>query len=172
MLVGYCDNDWRCDATDMKSTSGYVFTFGSGIFFWASVKQHSVALSTTEVEYVSASETTTQAIWLRFVFKDFRELQTGATPSYCDNKSAIAMTKNPVLYQDQSIFTNIINLVFCKYEEQLVNIFTKALPKNIFYILKSMLRVKSATTLEGSVEEKACCRDHFLRVQVLWKIFI
>lgn len=32
MLVGYCDNDWKGDATDMKSTLGYVFTFGSDIF--------------------------------------------------------------------------------------------------------------------------------------------
>lgn len=98
MLVGYYDNDWRGDATDMKSTSGYVFTFGSGIFAQVVLKQHSVALSTTNVEYVSASETTTQVVWLRFVLEDFRELQTDVTPLYCDNQSAIPMTKNLVLH--------------------------------------------------------------------------
>jgi hypothetical protein len=58
-----------------------------------------VALSTAEVEYVSASEATTQAIWLRFVLDDFREMQTEATPLFCNNMSAILMAKNPVFHQ-------------------------------------------------------------------------
>ncbi|CAL2235093.1 unnamed protein product [Prunus armeniaca] len=82
----------------MRSTSGYAFSFGSGAFSWASVKQHSVALSTAEAEYVSASEATTQAIWLRFMIEDFGELQTEATPLMVDNTSAIAMTRNPVFH--------------------------------------------------------------------------
>ncbi|CAL2254019.1 unnamed protein product [Prunus armeniaca] len=99
VLIGYCDSDWSGSQDDMRSTSGYAFSFGSGVFSWASVKQHNVALSTTEAEYVSASEATTQAIWLRFVLKDFGELQTEATPLMVDNTSAIAMTRNLVFHQ-------------------------------------------------------------------------
>ncbi|CAL9015740.1 unnamed protein product, partial [Prunus brigantina] len=99
ILIGYCDSDWSGSQDDMRSTSGYAFSFGSGAFSWASVKQHSVALSTAEAEYVSASEATTQAIWLRFVLEDFGELQTEATPLMVDNTSAIAMTRNPVFHQ-------------------------------------------------------------------------
>ncbi|CAL8112732.1 unnamed protein product [Prunus armeniaca] len=51
VLVGYCDSDWSGSQDDMRSTSGYAFFFGSGVFSWASVKQHSVALATAEVEY-------------------------------------------------------------------------------------------------------------------------
>ncbi|CAL8993818.1 unnamed protein product, partial [Prunus brigantina] len=98
-LIGYCDSDWSGSQDDMRSTSGYAFSFGSGVFSWASVKQHSVALSTAEAEYVSASEATTQAIWLRFVLEDFGELQTEATPLMVDNTSAIAMARNPVFHQ-------------------------------------------------------------------------
>lgn len=94
-----CFSDWSGSQDDMKSTSGYAFSFRSGVFSWASVKQHNVALSTTEAEYVSASETTTQAIWLMFVLEDFGELQTEATPFMVDNTSAIAMTRNPVFHQ-------------------------------------------------------------------------
>ncbi|KAI5348509.1 hypothetical protein L3X38_001396 [Prunus dulcis] len=83
----------------MKSTSGYAFSFGSGVFSCASVKQHSVAISTAEAEYVGASEATTQAIWLRFVLEDFGELQTEATPLMVDNTYAIAITKNHVFHQ-------------------------------------------------------------------------
>ncbi|CAL2230353.1 unnamed protein product [Prunus armeniaca] len=48
-------SDWSGSEEDMKSTSGYAFSFDSGVFSWASVKQSSVALSTTEVEYMSRS---------------------------------------------------------------------------------------------------------------------
>jgi hypothetical protein len=32
-LFGFCDSDWAGSMDDMKSTSGYCFTLGSGIFF-------------------------------------------------------------------------------------------------------------------------------------------
>ncbi|KAB2608513.1 hypothetical protein D8674_011681 [Pyrus ussuriensis x Pyrus communis] len=98
-LIGFCDSDWGGSLEDSKSTSGYAFSFGSGVFSWASIKQNCVALSTAEAEYISASEATTQAIWLRFVLEDFGELQTVATPLHCDNTSAIAITKNSVFHQ-------------------------------------------------------------------------
>ena len=82
---------------DSRSTSGYAFGFGSGVFSWASLKQNTV--STAEAEYVSASEATTQAIWLRDVLDDLGEVQVKATLLYCDNMSAIAMIKNPVFHQ-------------------------------------------------------------------------
>ncbi|KAB2608123.1 retrovirus-related Pol polyprotein from transposon TNT 1-94 [Pyrus ussuriensis x Pyrus communis] len=84
MLIGYCDSDWSGSPDDSKSTSGYAFSFGSGVFSWASVKQSCVALSTAEAE---------------FVLEDFGELQTEATPLHCDNTSAIAITKNSVFHQ-------------------------------------------------------------------------
>ena len=68
------------ELSDSKSTSGYAFNFGSGAFSWSSVKQNTVALSTAEAEYVSASEAIAQAIWLRFVLDDFGEMQAKATP--------------------------------------------------------------------------------------------
>ncbi|KAM1352235.1 hypothetical protein ACFX2H_031853 [Malus domestica] len=35
ILIGYYDSDWSGDEIDMKSTSGYVFSFRSGVFSWA-----------------------------------------------------------------------------------------------------------------------------------------
>ncbi|XP_070669145.1 secreted RxLR effector protein 161-like [Malus domestica] len=98
-LIGYCDSDWGGSLEGSKSTSGYAYSFGSGMFSWASVKQNYVALSTVEAEYISASKATTQVVWLRFVSKDFGELQTEATPLHCDNTFAIAITKNSVFHQ-------------------------------------------------------------------------
>ncbi|CAL8993609.1 unnamed protein product [Prunus brigantina] len=126
---------------------------------------HSVALSTAEAEYVSAAETTSQAIWLRFVLEDFGEEQAAATTLFCDNTSVIAMSKNPVFHQRtkhigrkfhfirDAIQEGVIDLVYYKGEEQIADIFTKALPKDRFNYLRNLLGVKSTSNLEGSVEK-------------------
>ena len=54
-LVGYTDSDLAGSIDDSKSTSGYVFDLGSGAIAWCSKKQPTVALSTTEAEYIAAS---------------------------------------------------------------------------------------------------------------------
>ncbi|XP_060966156.1 secreted RxLR effector protein 161-like [Cannabis sativa] len=86
-LVGYTDSDWAGSMDDMKSTSGYAFTLGSGIFSWASKKQATVAQSSAEAEYIAAAMTTSQAIWLKRILEDMGELQEEATKIYCDSKS-------------------------------------------------------------------------------------
>ncbi|XP_016647080.1 PREDICTED: uncharacterized mitochondrial protein AtMg00810-like [Prunus mume] len=85
ILIGFCNSNWAGSEDDSRSTSGYAFSFGSGVFSWASVKQNTVALSIAKAEYVSAAEATAQAIWLRFVLDDFSEMQSDATPLFCDN---------------------------------------------------------------------------------------
>ncbi|CAL8097194.1 unnamed protein product [Prunus armeniaca] len=132
--------DYSGSEEDMKNTLGYAFSFGSGAFSWASIKQHNVALSTAEAEYVSAAEATSQAIWLRFVLKDFGEEQAAATTLLCDNTSAIAMSKNPVFHQRtkhidrkfhfvrDTIQEGVIDLVYCKGEEQIADISPRLFP--------------------------------------------
>ncbi|CAL8134899.1 unnamed protein product [Prunus armeniaca] len=163
VLVGYCDSDWGGSIEDSKSTSRYAFSFGSGVFSWAFVKQNCVALSTLEAEYVSASKATTQAIWLRFVLEDFGELQADATPLKCDNTSAISITKNPVFHQrtkhidrryhfiNDALQQGVIDLVYCPTKDQVADIFTKALPNERFNYLRDKLGVLSAQSLKGSV---------------------
>ncbi|CAL2244935.1 unnamed protein product [Prunus armeniaca] len=162
-LIGYCDSDWAGSEDDMRSTSGYVFTMGSGVFSWASIKQNTVALSTAKTEYISAAEATSQAKWLRFVLEDFGEEQIEGTQIMCDNTSAIAMAKNPVFHQKsrhinrkfhfirEAIQAKEIELVYCRTEEQIADILTKALPKDRFAYLRELLGVKSAKGLEGNV---------------------
>ena len=47
-LIGYTDSDWAGSVDDMKSTSGYTFSLGSGIFSWSSKKQDCIAQSSAE----------------------------------------------------------------------------------------------------------------------------
>jgi hypothetical protein len=143
-LIDFCDSDWGGCVDDMKSTSGYAFSLGSGVFSWSSKKQQSVAQSSVEAEYISTAIATSQAVWLKRILEDIGEKQEGAIYLYCDNKSAIVMAKNPVYHSRtrhiaikhhfirETIEEGEIELKFSRSEEQVVDIFTKALPKEKF----------------------------------------
>ena len=152
-LIGYSDNDWAGSIDDMKSTSGYAFLFGSSICSWLSKKQSVVAQSTAEAEYVSASKATSQVIWLRRIFEDIGEKQKKRIVLYCDNKSAIAIAKNPVSHERSNHISikyhfireaqkkGEIQLHYCQTGEQLADIFTKELHREKFCYLRERIGV-------------------------------
>jgi len=92
-LVGFTDNDWAGCLGDRKSTSGKVFSFGSGAVTWSSKKQEIVALSSAEDEYTAVTSAARQALWLRKALADLQFEQKEATELFCDNRSAIAIAK-------------------------------------------------------------------------------
>ena len=53
LLVAYFDSDWGQDHKHRKSTTGYFTMLAQGVTFWLSHKQKSVALSSTEAEYMT-----------------------------------------------------------------------------------------------------------------------
>eukprot|EP00253_Pinus_taeda_P003040 PITA_03040 len=91
--------DWAESVDDQKSTSGYVFHMSSGAISWASKKQPIVALSTTETEYVAATAAACQAVWMRRMLKSLGQEQAKATVIFCDNSSAITLSKNSVFHK-------------------------------------------------------------------------
>ena len=52
-LIGYFDSDFAGSKTNRKSTSGTCQFIGFALVSWHNKKQNSVALSTTETEYIS-----------------------------------------------------------------------------------------------------------------------
>ena len=56
VLEGFTDSDMSGDVDSRRSTLGYVMTYAGGIMSWQSRLQKSVALSTTEAEYMAAVE--------------------------------------------------------------------------------------------------------------------
>ena len=97
-LVGFCDNDYGGCVDDMKSTSGYVFSLGSRVFSWLSKKQQSVAQSSAEAEYVSASIATSQVSWLRWILEDIKEKQEAANRDILWQQINESMAKNPCFH--------------------------------------------------------------------------
>jgi hypothetical protein len=84
-LVGYTDSDWVGSVHDRKSTSGCYFSLGSVVIAWRSRKLMSVALSTTEAEYITVCAACSEVVWLRKLLSGLFDLQLEATWIYCDN---------------------------------------------------------------------------------------
>ena len=152
-LLGYCDSDWAGDVDERKSTSGFVFFMGNAAFTWSSKKQPIVTLSTCEAEYVAMSNCVCQAIWLRSLLKELHVSENDPTEIFVDNKSAIALAKNPVFHdRSKHIDTKFhfirecvakkeVVLKFVKSQDQVADIFTKPLMGEIFCKIRSLLGV-------------------------------
>ena len=130
--------------TNRKSYLDYFFQFGSEVVSWPSKKQPIVTLSSAEAEYVAATGAACQAIWMRRMLKELNYEQEEATKIYCDNNSAIALSKNPVFHKRSKhidtryhfirelISNGEIYLEHCKSNDQYADIFTKPLGKKSF----------------------------------------
>ena len=89
------DADWAGDQEDRKSSSGYLFQMAGGPVSWRSRKQDSVALSTSEAEYIALSSAAQETVWIRRLITELGMEPEGPTTLMEDNQSAIAMAKNP-----------------------------------------------------------------------------
>jgi len=118
VLHSFVDADWASDVNDCKSTSGFVFMLGGTAVSWSSKKQTSVALSSTEAEYIAAVH---------------------ATVLHVDNQSAIAIARNPE-FHDRTKHIEVrhhflrhkvegeeIRLEYTPTDEQTADVLTKGL---------------------------------------------
>jgi len=109
---------------------------------WSSKKQSTVALSTTEDEYMAASYCTREAIWLRQLLEDVKCEDVEGTLILCDNQGAIALAKNPVHHARtkhiemqhhfvrEKVEKGTITLEYCPNEDMLADVMTKALARD------------------------------------------
>jgi hypothetical protein len=67
---GYIDADWVGSISDKRSTSDFMFSFGSAAVTRSSKKQPTVALLSTEAEYRGAAMATCEVAWLRKLLGD------------------------------------------------------------------------------------------------------
>ena len=81
---------------DRKSTFGCCFSLGSAVISWFSRKQTSIALSSTEAEYIAACMATREAVWLRKLLAGLFGHMLELTMIHCDNQSCVQMSVNPV----------------------------------------------------------------------------
>ena len=96
-LIGFSDADYAGSQVDRKSTSGACEFLGDCLVAWHSKKQTSVALYTADGEYIAAGSCCAQILWMQQTLQDFG-ISYSNIPIYCDNTSAINISKNPVIH--------------------------------------------------------------------------
>nr|GFA69106.1 uncharacterized mitochondrial protein AtMg00810-like [Tanacetum cinerariifolium] len=94
-LTTYSDADHAGCHLDRKSTSSCVQFLGDKLVCWSSKKQNYVSISTAESEYVAVSGCCAQVLWMRTQLTDYGFFYDKVL-IYCDSKSAIAISCNPV----------------------------------------------------------------------------
>lgn len=151
-LFGFTDADWAADTYDRKSTTGFVFFLGSTPITWNSRKQPTVALSSTESEYMAVTEGAKEAIWLRRLLGEI-QIQDMQQPTtiHGDNQGSLNLAHNPVYHGRtkhievrhhfirEKILSGEVNLEYVPTTEQLADILTKALGRTSFVKLRDQL---------------------------------
>jgi len=146
-LIGYSDSNFAGCKLDRKSTNGTCHLLGSSLISWHSKKQACAALSTVEAKYISTGSSYAQILWLKQQLANFG-LKISKVPLLCDNTSAINLTKNQIQHsrtkhieiRHHFIRDHMNNgdceMKFIETKLQLVDIFTKPLPKDRFFLFK------------------------------------
>lgn len=149
-LIGYSDSDFAGDIDSRKSNTGYLFLMNGGPVTWASRKQNTVALSTTESEYMAASDAAREILWLRQFLLDIGKPQNTVTLKI-DSQSAIKLIHNPVFHKRskhidvrynfirEKVELKIINIEYVESSYQLADFLTKALPLSRFNFIRDSI---------------------------------
>ncbi len=97
-LQGHSDSDWAASRDDRKSTTGYVFKLNSNgpVIAWKSKKQHTVALSSCEAEYMAMTHATQELLFLDMLCNDFGIKSPHPISIHGDNQGSLDMIRNPV----------------------------------------------------------------------------
>ncbi|XP_062088456.1 uncharacterized mitochondrial protein AtMg00810-like [Humulus lupulus] len=158
-LTGFCDMDWASDPDDRRSTTGFCIFLGANLVSWASKKQRTVSRSSTESEYRSLANTTVELVWIQSLLAELQVPQTHTPTIWCDNKSTVLMSQNPVLHARtkhieldlyfvrEKIINGQLNVRHTPALHQIVDVLTKALSSTRFLLLRDKLSVISLSTL-------------------------
>ncbi|GAW05221.1 Gag-Pol polyprotein [Lentinula edodes] len=90
----YVDSDHAGCQDTYRSTSGYVFFMAGAPVSWSSKRQATVALSTTESEYIGLSRATQQAVWISSFLSEVDLAQEGPINMLGDNFGSVCLTEN------------------------------------------------------------------------------
>ena len=146
----YVDASWGNDLETRKSTTGLVVKFNGNVICWATKKQRTVALSSTEAEYMALTEATTEALWFQTWINEVFK-RTLPVTIYCDNQSAIALAKNDVFHQRtkhidiryhfirQHVNEGRINIKWVDTKQQQADILTKRINNSSLVVLRNKL---------------------------------
>ena len=92
-LNAYTNANRGGNIDDKKSTNGGALFLGKRLVTWTSKKKTCTSQSIVEVEYVVVAINCTNIVWLKHLLKEMKEEITKLVLLYCDNTSAINISK-------------------------------------------------------------------------------
>ena len=118
-LQGYVDVDFASDIDSRKSTTRFVFTLDDTTISWVSNLQKNVTLSTTETEYVAATEAGKEMIWLHGFLDELGKKQE-MDILHSDSQSAILLAKKLVFHSKSKHIQTKYHFICYLVEDKLV----------------------------------------------------
>ena len=152
-MKAYTDANWVGSLDDSKSTSGGAFFLGNRLVSWTSKKKNYISQSTTELKYVITTVNFTNVMWIMQLLKGMKEDITKPMVIYCDNTSAISISKNPLMhtkkknivikyhYLRELVEDKEMRMEYVNTKEKLVDIFKNALTKEPHEYLRGKLGI-------------------------------
>jgi hypothetical protein len=134
-----------------------MFYLGECLVSWLSKNKSSISLSTVEVEYIAAATCYTQVLWMKQTLTDIQVEYDEPIPIYCDNTSAISISKNLVIHSNmkhilikyhflrEQVAEKNIKVEYVGKKEQVADICTKLLPLEASEYLRQRLGVISTS---------------------------
>jgi hypothetical protein len=145
ILSGWVDSDFASDIDTRKSVTGYLLSLNGGPISWKAARQGGVTLSSSEAEFVAASQAGKEVLYLRALLKGFACPQARPTEIWEDNASCILMSENPtnrersrhvdvrVHFLRDMVRDGAVKLVKCAGPKNVADALTKSLPKPAFH---------------------------------------
>ena len=94
-ILATTDSDWASDPAGRRSQTGYFITLAGGAISWVSRAQKTVALSSTEAEYMALSDCSRQVVWMHTLLGELG-YNLKPIPICGDNQGSIFIASNPV----------------------------------------------------------------------------
>ena len=133
-LIGFTDANWG-GVEHKKSQSGWIFMLAGAPLMWASIRQRSVSMSTTEAEIIALATGLKNALGLRNIFTEIKEEVPTPLIIHVDNQAAIVLAETKGLrhvdlsysFVNDEVANGTVAVKFVPSKDQLADIFTKAL---------------------------------------------
>ncbi len=165
VVEAYSDADWAGDKDTRRSTTGSVVKLFGNLVLWHSRRQKSIAKSSFDAEYIAASATCQQVLWILSLM-DGLQIKHGAVPLWIDNQSTLSAIINDRVTERTKHVDIALKLVremdengivHCDWiatEQQQADILTKALTKDRTAYLMDALGIKKIEDDQGIGEKK------------------
>lgn len=156
-LMAYTDADWAGCPSTRRSTSGFCLYLGDNLISWSAKRQPTVSRSSAEAEYKGVANVVAEYCWLRNLLLEMGRPLQQATIVYCDNVSAVYLSRNPVQHQRtkhieidihfvrEKVLKGQVRVHHIPSSLQFADIFTKGLPSSLFCGFRSSLGVTEPT---------------------------